>query len=93
MVYIFQIVAELSVLVASFIFLDYLMKKFKLRLSLKSLLFFPLVIFVIGFSLRFSESQSVIDTGYFMTEFTYVFIYLIFAMAVLLGQLKYWKIE
>jgi hypothetical protein len=93
MVYIFQIVAELSVLVASFIFLDYLMKKFKLRLSLKSLLFFPLVVFVIGFSLRLSESKPVIDTGYFMTEFTYVFIYLIFAMAVLLGQLKYWKIK
>jgi succinate dehydrogenase hydrophobic anchor subunit len=93
MVYIFQIVAELSVLGVSFIFLDYLMKKFKLRLSLKSLLFFPLIIFVIGFSLRLSESKLVIDTGYFMTEFTYVFIYLIFAMAVLLGQLKYWKIE
>lgn len=51
----------------------------------------PLFIFSLGFFLRLTSSKPLINMGYYFTDFTSLFIYCLFAITFLLGQLKYWK--
>jgi len=51
------------------------------------------LIFTIGFSLRLSKNQNIIDMGYFMTDISFLFIEILFTIALILGQMKYWKIN
>ncbi len=56
-------------------------------------LFVVLFLFSFGFGLRLSGQQSFIDFGYFLTEASYLFTYLLFTAALILGQKKYWKLH
>jgi len=70
-----------------------LLRKFKQ--SLKMALFFviPLFVFSLGFIFRLSESSWVVDLGFFLTEFSGLFVSILFSVCLSLGQLKYWKKE
>jgi hypothetical protein len=60
----------------------------------KKLLYLPLIValllFSIGFSLRLTAKQSLVDIGFFLTEASYLFATIIFAAALVMGQEKYW---
>ncbi len=91
MVLLYQILVILSALVVSLISLDFIMKKFVLSFQIKAVLFLPLLLFVLGFLMRLTEDKAIVDTGFFFTDFSYIFVYLLFALSFLLGQFKYWK--
>ena len=55
-------------------------------------LFIILAVFTTGFMLRLSGNQAAIDFGFFLTEVSHIFIYMLFTAALLLGQKKYWRI-
>jgi len=91
--YFAQIVIEFFVLIVfSSVLLKFLMK-FKLRKFFVAIFLLPLVLFVIGFSLRFVNDKILVDTGFFLTDFSFLFVYLLTALALILGQLKYWKVK
>ena len=66
------------------------LKNFNLSEKIIAMLLFPLLLFSFGFALRLSGSKEMIDIGFFFTEFRFLFVYLIFAAALVLGQIKYW---
>lgn len=66
-------------------------RRFTKELSLPVILIFPVIIFSVGFGLRFSENKPIVDLGYFLTESTSIFLYALFTGALILGQFKYWK--
>lgn len=51
----------------------------------------PLLIYSGGYMLRFSGNKPLINIGYYMTDYSFMFVYTIFAISILLGQLRYWK--
>lgn len=61
--------------------------------KIKSVVFllFPLFIFSLGFILRLTGKQGLVDLGYFLTEFSVLFVTVLFTLFLFLGQLKYWK--
>lgn len=68
------------------------------RLFLKSgellmVFLLPLLTFILGFLLRLSSNQAVIDLGFFLTETSSFFLTLLFTLALVLGQVKYWEKE
>lgn len=67
-----------------------LLNKFK-RLDLLIYLIIPLIIFVSGFSLRLSDNKQFIDLGFYFTEVSNLFLFLLFVLALFLGQVRYWK--
>jgi hypothetical protein len=52
---------------------------------------FPLALFSFGFALRLRGEKEVVDLGFFFTDFAFLFTYVLFAAALLLGQIRYWK--
>lgn len=56
-------------------------------------LFALLLLFSIGFSLRLMEDQSLIDLGYFFTEFSLIWGIVLYTSTLILGQVKYWDKE
>jgi hypothetical protein len=78
------------VIIAIFLFTS-LLKIFNIKRSIYYVVIFPICLFSVGFSLRVSEIQKLIDVGFFMTDFSFLFIYSVTALALTLGQLKYWK--
>ncbi len=67
-------------------------KQFNLNQRYIRLFVIPLVLFVIGFTLRISGNNLLIDLGYFFTEFTALFVSTLFVIFLCVGQIKYWKI-
>ncbi|MFH1977968.1 MAG: hypothetical protein ABIJ92_01430 [Candidatus Aenigmatarchaeota archaeon] len=89
--YFMQLGIELIVTgIAVLLMLNFL-GRFKIQKSLIYTLVFPFLLFTVGFSLRLSGSQSMIDMGYFFTDFSFLFTYLLFGSSFVLGQLRYWK--
>jgi hypothetical protein len=68
-----------------------LMKMFSARKRIVAVVFFPLAAFSLGFYLRLTGIKEAIDIGFFFTDFSFLFVYILFALAFLLGQMKYWK--
>ena len=68
--------------VASFagIILLFLLKKFSFKKPLIGVVMFPLFMFTLGFALRLSGATELIDRGYYFTDFSFLFIYLVFAL-------------
>ncbi|NCO11166.1 hypothetical protein CO038_00330 [Candidatus Pacearchaeota archaeon CG_4_9_14_0_2_um_filter_39_13] len=66
----------------------------RFRISIK--LFHPLIMIVLifstGFCMRLSESQRVVDLGYFFTDLSFLFTYILFTATLILGQKKYWRV-
>lgn len=75
-------------LIAFFLFL----RRYRTQLIDFFPLFLVLCLFAFGFGLRLSGKQAFIDFGYFLTDISYLFTYLLFTAALILGQKKYWKI-
>ena len=69
----------------------FLFKRFVDDIKLSLLLVSPLLVYSIGFVMRLSGSTTMIDLGFFFTDFSVVFIYVAFTASLLLGQLRYWK--
>lgn len=51
----------------------------------------PLLAFCVGFCLRLSGKAGLIDLGFFLTEFSVLFVSVLFTAFLFLGQIKYWK--
>ena len=56
-------------------------------------LFLVLVMFGLGFSLRLCKTKEIIDFGYFLTDISFLFTYIIFTVALILGQKRFWKVK
>ena len=60
----------------------------------KGLIFIaPLLTFVIGFSLRLTGNKTLVDLGFFLTEFSTIFVTVLFTLCLYLGQVRYWGIK
>jgi hypothetical protein len=68
-----------------------LLKRFGVAVGKAIFFLVPLFFFCLGFSLRLTEAKPLVDLGYFFTEFSYLFVYTLFAIFLFLGQVKYWK--
>ena len=69
----------------------HLLRPFGIRKRYTLTLLFPLIMFTTGFIMRLAKKKSAVDVGYYLTEISYIFTYVIFSAAILLGQVKYWK--
>ena len=74
------------------ILLLWLLKRFSFQPPAVAIILFPVAAFALGFSLRLSGSPERVDLGFFFTDFSFLFVYLVFALSFLLGQIKYWKV-
>ena len=54
------------------------------------ILYLCLALYAVGFALRLTGTQTLIDFGYFLTEGSHLFATLVFTAALILGQEKYW---
>ncbi len=60
----------------------------------KGLIFIvPLLTYVVGFSLRLSSVKGLVDLGFFLTEFSTIFVTVLFTLCLYLGQVRYWRIK
>jgi hypothetical protein len=50
----------------------------------------PLFVYCLGYTLRLSENSKIIDIGFLLCDTTSIFVSLIFAFILVLGQIKYW---
>jgi hypothetical protein len=91
MEYMAQLFVELIVLSLASVLMANFLGKFGISRSSKAVVMFPPALFTLGFSLRLSGLQPAVDLGFFMTDFSFLFTYLVFASSFVLGQLKYWK--
>lgn len=66
-------------------------RDFGVQASQTKYLLFPLLLFSLGFVLRLSQNKPLIDLGYFLTEFSTLFVTVLFTAFLFLGQMKYWK--
>lgn len=66
---------------------------FKIKKRKALIFLFPLLSYLIGFSLRITGSKQLIDLGFFFTEFSTIFVTVLFTLCLYLGQAKYWKIK
>lgn len=67
-----------------------LIKKFGRR-DIAHYFLVPIFLYCIGFSMRLTANKPLVDLGYFFTDVTFLIVYTTFSVALLLGQLKYWK--
>jgi len=86
----FQLVIEGLVFFTLALFLVLILRKFE-RKGLMAYFLLPLVLFVIGFTMRLNSNSEIIDMGFFFTEISNVWLYVLFTLFLLLGQIRYWK--
>jgi len=87
----FQALVILLILLLFSLLIIVLFRKFNRDLKTAFLFIVPLLVFSLGFILRLSIKPSLVDIGFFLTEFSGLFTSVLFAVCLLLGQLKYWK--
>lgn len=80
----------LIIIVFSWFVLE-IFRDFGIKINRTKYLLLPLLLFSLGFVLRLSQNKSLIDLGYFLTEFSTLFVTVLFTAFLFLGQLKYWK--
>jgi len=56
-------------------------------------LYFVLVLFSLGFAFRLSGNNDIVNMGFYFTEMSFLFVNVVFTIALLLGQKKYWKLK
>lgn len=89
----FWIYFFVTLTLAVYVFLLWRIFHFFLKTEGLLLIFFiPLMIFIFGFALRLSKNQGLVDLGFFLTDSSSFFVTLLFALALVLGQIKYWKV-
>lgn len=84
------IIAVLIVLRAVFVLW---VRKFTRRLSLYVPILLALLLFGVGFALRMSGAQPMVDLGFFCTEAAGLFLTALFVAALILGQQRYWELH
>lgn len=89
--YLTQLVIESLITGLALILMLNFLSRFKIKKSVLIIIFFPLLLFTAGFSLRLTGIKELVDIGFFLTDFSFLFTYLLFASSFVLGQLKYWK--
>ena len=87
-----QLIGEAAVTAILVALLNNFLAQFKVNRKSFYPLYFVLLLFAIGFAFRMAESKSAVDFGFFLTEVSYLFVYVLFTAALILGQEKYWKI-
>ena len=85
-----QLTTQILVFTVLNIFLFILLKKFN-RKDLFPYLCLPLVLFTMGFTMRLASTKEIVDLGFFFTEISSIWLYALFVLALLLGQIRYWK--
>lgn len=88
-----QIILELITLTFFSGLIINFLKKFKQNKTTYILAISPLAAFTTGFTMRLSGIKDWIDIGFFLTEFSYLFVWALFVLCAVLGQLKYWKVK
>ncbi len=88
-----QLAGEVIVLFVLVILLYKFLSEFKTKKTSFYPLFSILVLFTIGFGLRLSKVEELIDFGFFFTEISLLFTYILFTSCLILGQKRYWKIK
>ena len=82
---------------AALIILSVVLNKFLSQFATKKAAFYPLFLilfmFSTGFAFRLSNNKQLVDFGFFFTEISYLFTYLLFTAALILGQKKYWRLS
>jgi hypothetical protein len=91
MSYLTQLAIEALVSGSALILMLNFLSRFKVKKSVVLTILFPLAVFTAGFSLRLTGAREIVDMGFFLTDFSFLFTYLLFASSFVLGQLKYWK--
>ncbi|MFW5746013.1 MAG: hypothetical protein ACOCWQ_00500 [Nanoarchaeota archaeon] len=66
-------------------------RKFRLNPAFSLPLALALFIYSSGFLLRLSSDTDLIDTGFFLTGISTVYLSILFALMLFLGQIRYWK--
>ncbi len=70
-----------------------LFRKFNKDLRISLLFIIPLAVFSLGFAFRLTAKPVVVDLGFFLTDFSELFVSILFAVCLILGQIRYWKIK
>lgn len=83
-------VIEIAIIALSVKMLSGFLNNFAVPRNVYALLLLPLIIFPAGFFLRLTAVKELADIGFFLTEFSFLFVYVIFAASLVLGQLRYW---
>ncbi len=86
-----ELLTILTVFLVSTIVLLRFFRKFTKSLDLVKIVLLPLGLFAVGFYMRIQG--DLVDIGYFFTDFSFLFVYIVFAVTFLLGQIKYWRIR
>jgi predicted tellurium resistance membrane protein TerC len=87
----FTVIILISIIsVYSAVLLKFL-EKFEVRKRNLLIFLLPLFLFTAGYYLRLTGTREFIDIGFFFTDSSYLFVYMLFAIFLMLGQLKYWK--
>lgn len=86
----FQLIIEEIVFLTLLFFLVLILRKFD-RKDLLSYFLLPLILFVVGFTMRLNSNPNFIDLGFFFTEISNLWLYILFVIVLMLGQIKYWK--
>ncbi len=73
--------------------LNLLLADFKVKKRRLVVFAFPLLTYAAGFSLRLTSVKELIDLGFFFTEFSTIFVTVLFSLCLYLGQVKYWKVK
>ena len=73
--------------------LNFLLTDFKIKKRRLVVFIFPLLTYVTGFTLRLSGHKELVDLGFFFTEFSTLFVTILFSLCLYLGQIKYWKVK
>jgi len=90
----FRAVSVELVLLGIFVaLLNFLLADFKLKKGKLLAFIFPLLIYVVGFTLRLSGNKELVDLGFFFTEFSSIFVTVLFSLCLYLGQLRYWRVK
>ena len=84
---------ELILLVIFVALLNLLLADFKLKKRQLIVFIFPLLTYAVGFTLRLSDNKEFVDLGFFFTEFSTIFVTILFSLCLYLGQVKYWNIK
>jgi len=87
------ITVELILLVIFTSLLNLFLDGFKIKRRRLVVFVFPLLIYAVGFALRLTKTEDLIDLGYFFTEFSALFVTILFSLCMYLGQLRYWRIK
>lgn len=84
---------ELILLGIFVVLLNFLVADFEVKKRKLLVFAFPLLTYVVGFTLRLSGNKEFVDLGYFFTEFSTIFVTILFSLCMYLGQLKYWRVK